>query len=123
MSPSSFVGCHAGDLESYTLYKELFHPGECVGELEARSDSNAVIEGYHKGFKVGETKHITDMDVNKITTDLTDSAKSKVISTRIRVARNLAAFPLNPGGTKETRLAIIDLMEKVFATLEGTVSR
>ena len=78
-----------------------------------------MIEGYHKGFKVGETKHITDMDVNKITTDLTDSAKSKVISTRIRVARNLAAFPLNPGGTKETRLAIIDLMEKVFATLEG----
>ena len=27
MYPSSFVGCHAGDLESYTLFKELFHPG------------------------------------------------------------------------------------------------
>lgn len=24
--PSSFVGCHAGDLESYTLFGELFKP-------------------------------------------------------------------------------------------------
>ncbi len=50
MYPSSFVGCHAGDHESYT-----------------------------------------------ITTDLTDLAKSKIVSTRIRVARNLSFFPLNPG--------------------------
>jgi hypothetical protein len=27
-----------------------------------------------------------------------DSAQSKIISTRIRVARNLSMFPLNPGG-------------------------
>ena len=32
---------------------------------------------------------------DKITTDLTDSAQSKIISTRIRVARNLSMFPLN----------------------------
>jgi creatine kinase len=37
----------------------------------------------------------------------------KIITTRIRVARNLAFFPLNPAGTKETRLEIADLMEKV----------
>jgi hypothetical protein len=82
MYPSSFVGCHAGDHESYTVFQELFYP---------------VIEGYHKGFKVGVSKHHTDMDVSKITTDLTDLAKSKIVSTRIRVARNLAMFPLNPG--------------------------
>jgi len=39
------------------------------------------------------------MDPAKISVDLTESAKSKVISTRIRVGRNLAAFPLNPGGS------------------------
>jgi hypothetical protein len=82
MYPSSFVGCHAGDHESYTDFHELF---------------DAVIEGYHKGYKVGVSKHITDMDVSKITTDLSESAKSKIVSTRIRVARNLAMFPLNPG--------------------------
>jgi hypothetical protein len=35
--PSSFVGCHAGDVESYEVFKELFNP---------------VIEGYHKGYKM-----------------------------------------------------------------------
>ncbi len=82
MYPSSFVGCHAGDHESYTVFQELFNP---------------VIEGYHKGFKIGVNTHVTDMDVSKITTDLTDLAKSKIVSTRIRVARNLSFFPLNPG--------------------------
>jgi protein-arginine kinase len=76
-----------------------------------------VIEAYHEGFKVATNTHVTDLDVNKITTDLTDAAKQKVISTRIRVARNLAMYPLNPGGSKESRVEICDLMEQVFATL------
>ena len=110
---TSFVGCHAGDPESYSIYKELFHP---------------VIEKYHKGYKLdGSMMHITDMDPTKITSELTDSAKSKIVSTRIRVARNLNFFPLNPGGSIDTRNQIADLMEKVFATftddLAGTFYR
>ncbi len=104
MYPTSFVGCHAGDKESYTDFAELFNP---------------VIEAYHDGFKIDTQKHITDLDVEKITIDLSESAKSKIISTRIRVARNLNMYPLNPGGTKETRIEIADLMEKVFDTLSG----
>ena len=105
---SSFVGCHAGDLESYTDFKELFYP---------------VIEMYHKGYKTdGSMKHVTDMDVSKITTNLQGNSQAKIISTRIRTARNLKMFPLNPGGTKETRLEIADMMEKVFATLEGDLA-
>jgi creatine kinase len=100
--PSSFVGCHAGDYESYFEFKELFFP---------------VIEGYHKGFKINQHKHVTDFDSSKITESISETAKSKIISTRIRVARNLNMFPLNPGGSKETRLQIADLMEKVFTTL------
>ena len=104
--PTSFMGCHAGDLESYSLYKELFHP---------------VIEKYHVGYKLdGSMKHVTDMDVGKITIDLSDSAKEKIISTRIRCARNIAAFPLNPGASKDNRLAIADLMEKVFADISNS---
>ena len=106
--PDSFVGCHAGDHESYSLFEELYRP---------------VIESYHKGYKLdGTMHHITDMDIEKITTDLTPESKSKVISTRIRVARNLSFFPLNPGGTLETRMQIADLMEQVFATLEGDLA-
>lgn len=103
--PSSFMGCHAGDSESYTMFKELFHP---------------VIEKYHVGYKLdGTMKHVTDMDVEKIAIDLSDSAKEKVISTRIRCARNIAAFPLNPAASKENRIVIADLMEKVFADISN----
>lgn len=105
---SSFVGCHAGDLESYHLYSDLFRP---------------VVEGYHIGYKLdGSMNHVTDMDASKIKTDLTPQAKSKIISTRIRVARNLAFFPLNPGGTRQTREEIAGLMSKVFDTLEGDLA-
>jgi hypothetical protein len=96
--PSSFVGCHAGDLESYDDFKDFFYP---------------VIQGYHKGFDINTTKHVTDMDPSKIETELTAAAQSKIISTRIRVARNLKMFPLNPGGDKAQRIAITELMSKV----------
>ena len=72
-----------------------------------------VVEGYHKGFKVGEHKHVTDLDPHKIKIALSASAQKKIISTRTRVARNLGSFPLNPGGTKETRLEIANRMGKV----------
>ena len=105
---SSFVGCHAGDLESYHLFTDLFRP---------------VVEGYHVGYKLdGSMNHVTDMDASKIKIDLTPQAKSKIISTRIRVARNLAFYPLNPGGTRQTREEIAGLMSKVFDTLEGDLA-
>ena len=111
-NPTSFMGCHAGDLESYNDFKPLFQ---------------GVIEKYHKGFSMETMKHVTDMDVNKIPSDLEDHAKDRIISTRIRCARNLSFFPLNTCGTKETRLEIASLMEKVFETLpedlQGTFYR
>ncbi|XP_052768726.1 arginine kinase-like [Mya arenaria] len=98
--PSSFVGCHAGDLESYHLFKEFYYP---------------VIEKYHVGYKLdGTMKHSTDMDPAKIEVALSEVAKKLIVSTRIRCARNLAMFPLNTAGTKETRMKIAELMENVF---------
>ena len=44
MHPDSGCGCHAGDHESYEMYKELFHP---------------VIEMYHKGFKIATDRYGT----------------------------------------------------------------
>lgn len=108
MYPSSFVGCHAGDRESYDDFKEFFYP---------------VIEAYHKGFSMEKGSDLQGtaserMDPTKIAVDLSESAKKKIISTRIRCARNLAMFPLNPGGSKETREEIASLMAKVYDGLK-----
>ncbi len=102
--PSSSVGCHAGDHESYTDFAKLF---------------KSVIESYHKGYNLDKDKHVTDFEVTKISVDLSEQARSKIISTRIRVARNLDFFPLNPGGTQQSRLDIIKLIEELALTLEG----
>lgn len=104
MNPTSFVGCHAGDLESYHVFEKLFTP---------------VIEKYHVGFKVASSKHVTNMDPSSLTEELRPSAMERIISTRIRCARNLARFPLNPAGTLQTRLEVIDLVEKVCEGLDG----
>jgi protein-arginine kinase len=105
--PSSFVGCHAGDRQSYSDFRALFQP---------------VIEAYHKGFKMKSQSHQTDLDVNAIRADFSEQAKAKIASTRIRVARNLSRFPLNPGGTKQSRLDILDLLKSVTEKLTGDLA-
>jgi hypothetical protein len=107
MYPSSFVGCHAGDSSSYDDFKDFFYP---------------VIQAYHKGFDIQHTKHVTDMDPSKIKKVLSKAAQSKIISTRIRVARNLSMYPLNPGAGPDTRGQIVDMMEKVYAGIEGKLA-
>ncbi len=107
MYPDSFVGCHAGDKESYDDFKDFFYP---------------VIEKYHSGFSMEEGSSLTGtpserMDPNKISIDLTGSAKDKIASTRIRLARNLSMFPLNPGGSRESREEVVALMAKVYAQI------
>ena len=104
VNPDSLVGCHAGDAESYKDFRELFDP---------------VIEAYHGGYGP-ERKHVTDLDPSKLVGDIND--KSMIKTTRIRVARNLFGFPLNPSSTREQRLQIEELMRKVFATLTGDLA-
>lgn len=107
--PSSFVGCHAGDRESYDDFKEFFYP---------------VIEAYHKGFSMEKGSDLVGtaadrMDPEQITTELTQTAQDKIISTRIRCARNLSMFPLNPGGDRASREAISTLMAKVYEGMDA----
>jgi len=51
---------------------------------------------------------------------LEETAKSKIISTRIRCARNLAMFPLNPASSVDTRMDVTNLMEKVFKAISAS---
>lgn len=42
-----------------------------------------------------------------------------IVSTRIRVGRNLADYPLGPGLTKEQRLEIMNKVVQALNTFEG----
>merc|ERR1719228_2632514 len=107
INPSSFLGCHAGDMESYSDFLPLF---------------KGAIEKYHVGYDMETMKHVTDMDVKKIGTALAEHAQKKIISTRIRCARNLSFFPLNTCGTKKTREDIAELLEGIFKTFKGDLA-
>jgi len=103
-NPTSFVGCHVGDMESYDDFKEFWYP---------------LIEEYHKGFVVEEKKReaistADRFDINRLP-KLSEAARERIVSTRIRCARNLADFPLNPGAeTAESRQEILALLESVY---------
>jgi len=87
----SGIGLYAGSHDSYTTYAELF---------------DQVVEDYHKHKKTD--KHISDMDYTKLNCPpFTDEEAKMILSTRIRVGRNLADYPLGPGVTKEQRLEIM----------------
>jgi creatine kinase len=110
--PRAYMGIHAGDPESYDTYIDMYRP--CV-------------ERYHTGFKWDiEHAHRTDLNVDHVDADLTDLASSMIVSSRIRVARNLGApFTMNPNGTGATRVAVLNMVRQCVETfppeLAGTV--
>ena len=112
MFPKAGMGMHAGDAESYDTFIDIYRP--CV-------------EAYHKGFVWDlEHAHRTDLDANNLSIDFSPVAKSLILSTRIRVARNLGGtFVMNPNGTGETRKQVLELVRSAAANFEedlrGTV--
>ena len=110
MFPRANMGCHVGDAESYDDFKDFFFP---------------VIRAYH-GFDVESAPPFTAgtlrdrMDGARMSIELTASARRKVVSTRIRVARNIAGFPLNPAGSRQSREDVAALMGKVFTGFAQT---
>merc|ERR1712153_152049 len=99
----SGIGIYAGSPEAYTKFAKIF---------------DRVIEEYH-GHKPS-SKHVSDMNADQLTNaDFNEEESAMVNSTRIRVGRNLAGYPLGPGVSKEQR---DEIMEKVVAacnTFEG----
>ena len=83
----SGIGVYAGSHDSYKSFAKLF---------------DNIIEDYHGHKK--EDNHHSDMDFTKLNTPPFEAAEAKMIkSTRIRVGRNLADYPLGPGLSKEQR--------------------
>ncbi len=86
----SGIGVYAGSHDSYIAFAPLF---------------DHIIEDYHGHKK--DAKHVSDMDYSKLNTPPLDPNDAKLIrSTRIRVGRNLADYPLGPGLTKEQRIEV-----------------
>ena len=75
-NPDSAVGVYAGDEESYDLFAPLLDP---------------IIADYH-GFGP-EKRHQSDLDPAHLDAPNPDPEGRYVVSTRIRVARNLCCFP------------------------------
>ncbi|XP_028407759.1 arginine kinase-like [Dendronephthya gigantea] len=99
----SGVGVYASSHDSYRTFSELM---------------DQVIEAYHK-HKPGD-KHISDMDANKLKCPLLPPDEAKmIVSTRIRVSRNLEGYPLAPGVTKEQRDEIMGKVVRACDTFTG----
>lgn len=95
----SGIGVYAGDAESYTLFAGLFDP---------------IIEEYH-GF-TKDDKHKSNLNPDDLNAPNPDPDGEFIVSTRIRVGRNVADLPLGPAITREQRN---DIERQVSSALNG----
>lgn len=101
----SGVGVYAVSADSYVTFNEFF---------------DKIIHTYH-----GVNKHVHEpvMDSSKLTApSFGPDADDMIISTRIRVGRNLAEYPLGPGISDDQRNEIVAKMVEAFKTFEGDLA-
>jgi len=98
----SGIGVYGGDEESYELFAPLFDP---------------IIQEYH-GFSK-EDKHNSNLNSDDLNAPNPDPEGEYIISTRIRVGRNVANFPLGPAITKEQRQEVEAQVSSALETLNG----
>lgn len=101
----SGIGVYAGDEETYTLFSPLFDP---------------IIEEYH-GFSK-EDKHTSNLNPEDLNAPNPDPEGKYIISTRIRVGRNVDNMPLGPAISREQRNAVEASVVEGLTTLEGELS-
>ena len=99
----SGIGLYAGSHQAYTKFEKLF---------------DKVVLEYHGHGK--DAKHVSDMSSEGLqNSEFSEEDAAMVNSTRIRVGRNLADFPLGPGVSKEQRLDIMNKVVEACNTFEG----
>lgn len=95
----SGIGCYAGSHDSYKVFAPFF---------------DKIVEDYHKHGK--SAKHVSNMNASELKCPpFAPEDASMIVSTRIRVGRNLADYPLGPALSKQQRL---DVMNKVVEALK-----
>jgi creatine kinase/arginine kinase len=102
INPDSDIGVYVGDEESYELFADLLNP--IINEYHKFSDSS-----FHK----------TNMNFDELKIDNPDPQNKYILSTRIRVGRNLKNFPLGPAISKQQRLVIENIVSTALTSLKG----
>lgn len=101
----SGIGVYAGDEESYALFSSLFDP---------------IIQEYH-GFSKDE-KHQSNLNPTDLNAVNPDPEGKFILSTRIRVGRNLDNMPLGPAISKEQRNEVESNVVEGLSTLQGELA-
>ncbi len=94
----SGVGVYAGDVESYSLFAPLLMP---------------IIRDYHASSGKHPASDFSFDDLPKICV----AAQQRIISTRVRVGRNLSGFPLGPAINRTQRLEVETLIKNALKKL------
>jgi len=105
VNSDSSIGVYAGDEESYQLFSPLFDP---------------IIEAYH-GFGK-EEHHVSNFDPDDLYAPDPDPEGEYIVSTRIRVGRNLHCFPLGPNIARRERLIVECMVSDALGSLEGDLA-
>lgn len=103
--PDSGIGVYAGDADSYPTFAPLMDP---------------IIEEYH-GFKP-HSCHKINLKSNHFIPKILDPEGKYILSTRIRVGRNLKGYPLGPGISREQRLEVAQKVRQVLTVLPDDLS-
>ena len=99
----SGIGAYAGSHDSYKTFNKFF---------------DKVVEHYHK--HAPDAQHVSDMDAASLNAPpLPEDEAAMIVSTRIRVGRNLEGYPLGPGITKQQRDEVMEKVVKACETFEG----
>tara|TARA_R110001583_G_scaffold72596_3_gene203081 strand:+ start:5562 stop:6599 length:1038 start_codon:yes stop_codon:yes gene_type:complete len=104
-NPDSNIGVYAGDLASYTCFAPLFDP---------------IIRDYH-GTE-SSALHSTNLNPEQVNAINPDPNNEYIVSTRIRVGRNLADMPLGTAISKEQRDEVENRVVKALTQLTGSLS-
>ncbi len=104
-NPDSGIGVYAGDAESYTTFSALLDP---------------IIQEYH-GFSQKDM-HKSNLNPDDLKAPNPDMEDKYIVSTRIRVGRNLADFPLGTSISKEQRDEVEKTVSTVLNSLSGDLS-
>jgi len=104
-NPDSGIGIYAGDTESYRLFAPIF---------------DKIIEEYH-GFSKSDM-HKSNLNPRDLSAPNPDPDGEYILSTRIRVGRNLDELPLGPAISDEQRTTVERTVSDVLKSLEGNLA-
>lgn len=104
-NPDSGIGAYAGDKESYTNFGLLFNP---------------IIEDYHS-FSTSDN-HKSDLNPDNLNAPCLDELDKYIVSTRIRVGRNLEQFPLGPAISDNQRDEVEKIVSNALNSLNNNLA-